>query len=97
MVRGCVSEAWPLVGSQWHGQWVSEAWSQVGWVSEAWPLDGWDSEAWPLGGFLEARLLGGSLDGFLRHDRWVTGWVSEAWPLGGSLDGLLSYGHRMGF
>ena len=49
---------------------------------------GWVSEAWPLGG---------SLDGFLRHGRWVgfrvmaagwvTGWVSEAWP----------QGHWMGF
>ena len=69
----------------------------TGWISEAWLLDGWDSEAWPLCGFLEAQLLGGSLDGFLRHDRWVTGWVSEAWPLGGSLDGFLRHGHRMGF
>ena len=34
---------------------------------------GWVSEAW---------LLGGSLDGFLRHGRRVTGWVSQAWPLG---------------
>ena len=85
MATRWVSMALPLNGFLRHGHWlglrgmakgwvtgwVSEAWSQVGWVSEAWALDGWDSEAWPLCGFLEARLLGGSLDGFLRHDRWV--------------------------
>ena len=70
----------------WVTGWVSEAWSQVGWVSEAWPLDGWDSEAWPLCGFLEARLLGGSLD-----------WVSEAWPLGGFQRHGRWVGHRMVF